>query len=139
MEYNDNTLVAYKDNALNLEAFIEDGASSLGKVPVKELESEGCMIITFKDALERIEKAEEAKYINAPIEITAEEYDYALGCLPPENWKHVRGASVFRMSEYMTSNITAHYVCVNERYFTAMRRNTTKYEALMDEIMNLYF
>ncbi len=68
-------------------------------------------------------------YCHPPKEIDEEEYIRCRECLPPEKWETVDGVNIFRMCEYMTQNITAHYGRVNnaKRYFTARYRTSVPY------------
>lgn len=61
-----------------------------------------------------------------------------LEVLPPEKWKHLGGVEIFRMMEYYTENITAHFIhlkdCFGEdRYLECFRRTTVDYAEIASE------
>ena len=94
--------------------------------------------IPLETALDQIHEVQEKTYIKSWEEITENDWDYALGVLPPEKWKTVGGVNIFRMSEYMIGNITAHYASYDNRYFMAYRRSSDSYEILSTEVLNLH-
>ena len=96
--------------------------------------SEECSFMSFDTALELIAVEENKRYHKPFVEISKDEYCEMLECLPPEKWLTCQGVNIFRMSEYWTSNITAHYAKLNGKYFTALRRNTVPYETIAKEI-----
>jgi hypothetical protein len=69
-------------------------------------------------------------------EITDQLWDDALNVLPPEKWETVDGVNIFRISERLTGNITAHYARTgfHSRYFMANRRTSTPYAQLAAEV-----
>ena len=108
---------------------------------------------TFSSFLEELNKNEPDKYFIKPIkeavelmdahndkmcgiiiEETEDEYNYALGCLPPEKFERVKSFSIFRMSEYYTDNITSHHINYGDRYFTAKYRTTTTYQSIASSV-----
>jgi len=69
-------------------------------------------------AMPQIEKAQEDKYCFAPKEITDEQFYEALESLPPLH--HIcTGIESFCMSEFYSSDITAMYFRVGDKYFQA--------------------
>ena len=40
-----------------------------------------------------------------------------LGCLPPEEWKKFKWGNIFRMSEYMTGDITTHFMEIENKFY----------------------
>ena len=98
------------------------------------LEKPGAACLSFDEALKRISEAEEKAYIKPWTEITEDQWTDALEVLPPQKWRTVDGVELFRMSEYTTGNITAHYARAGGRYFTANRRTSDAYENLAQEL-----
>lgn len=94
------------------------------------------LVMPFHEALGLINRAEELVFDTKGkwTEITVEQYDDALGCLPPQKWQTVDGVNLFQISEHASGNITAHYAVYKGRYFTAHRRTSDKYETLAEEI-----
>lgn len=90
-------------------------------------------LITW-DALAPILTAYEDEYCTPWQEISDQLWDDALNVLPPEKWETVQGVNIFRICEYLTGNITAHYARLSGRYFTATRRTSTPYAELAAEV-----
>ncbi len=127
-----NELVAYKPNATHIETTIINGKSAYSSSTVADYEATGFIIIPMDEAISRIDTALDNK-MKTLSEITREEFWDALECLPPENWKTVDGLEMFRMSEYYTADITAHYICYKNKYYSANRRDSyTHAQALKD-------
>ena len=101
------------------------------------IEGNGMICLPFDEALKRISEAEEGIYIKPWTEITEEVYMEALECLPPEKWQTVNEVNLFRMSEYTTGIITAHYARFDGRYFTANRRTSDAYQKMSEEVKAL--
>ena len=70
-------------------------------------------------------------------ELTEEQWTYWLEVLPPEKWKRVDGVEIFRVCEYLTSNITQHCTHYKGRYFSANRRTSEKYEDIANQIKSI--
>lgn len=87
------------------------------------------ILLPWDDAMAAIEAAQDATLIHPWEEIDREKHDYYLGVLPPEKWRTVDGVSIFRMSEYLTSNITQHCAAIGGRYFAGtFRTDSPSYE-----------
>ena len=100
-------------------------------------ENKNLSCVPFELALEQIRQEKEKAYIKQWIEISEEQYDEMLNVLPPEKWQTVDGVNFFRISEHLTSNITAHYAQILGHYFTANRRTSTPYQSLAAEVKEL--
>ena len=94
----------------------------------------GFVVMTLDEACDKIGALEDEKYIKQFVEISEDEYMEMLECLPPQKWQTVEGVNIFRMMEYMTGNITAHYVKYNGKFFCANRRTSTAYSEIVREI-----
>lgn len=88
-----------------------------------------------------ITETEDKKIVTKFQEITKEQWWEMYECLPP-----LRTISqddglffAFLMSEYWTSNITGHYFRIQERYFSAKRRDTENPGDMYQEIMKQFF
>lgn len=87
------------------------------------------IMVPWDKGMALIEKAQDAHYIRPWEEIDREKHDYYLGVLPPEKWRTVDGVSIFRMCEYLTSNITQHCAAIGGRYFAGtFRTDSPSYE-----------
>ena len=97
--------------------------------------------IPFEDALDLINEAENANFIDPWKEISVDDYDCWLGVLPPEKWENAGGVSLFRISERLTGNITRHVGAIKTqygiRYFTANRRTSESYKDMAKQINEL--
>ena len=131
----------YKPGETHIQTSVTNGICDFtdGKTPdeyIKELGPD-FVCIPLDDAVEQIRIAEEAIYIKPWKEITYDEWDRWLNCLPPQKWQTVNGVNLFQISEHMTSNITLHCARVGDRYFSAYRRTSDSYEKLADEVGQL--
>lgn len=101
---------------------------------------DGFVTLSIEDAEKRIMIAENKKLIPESFsEITKDEFENALECLPPQKWLRHNGGSIFRMCEYYTSNITTHFVEHKNRFFKALRRTTTPYSEIIEQIERNHF
>ena len=91
-------------------------------------------IMLFDDAIPLLETARREKYLSDWTEIDEEQWMNALEVLPPEKWRTVAGVEIFRMCEYLTGTITAHYARLGERYFSANRCARTGYDDIAAEV-----
>jgi len=143
-----DTLAIYKPGSMSLQTTAyRDGevircrfSGYLAGLP-KDLTAEeylaknpGFCLMPIDEAIQQINKAEDEKIIGEWKEITEEEWMDALGCLPPEKWETVDGVNIFRMCEYRTGNITAHYARYKGRFYTASRRTSVPYADMAKEI-----
>jgi hypothetical protein len=94
-------------------------------------------IVTLDDAADQIEEINRAQYCGPWIEIDVETWWDALEVLPPEKWQTVGGVELFRMMEYLTGSITAHYARLGSRYFTRNASTATPYAQLAAEVATL--
>ncbi len=127
--------IVYRAGNTHIETILINGLSQYSKKPKAHYIKEGFEIYdTWEEVSKIIHDLETKRLIGNWEEITEERHDDMLNCLPPKNW--VSGA--FMMCEYYTSNITSFYLIVNNRYFTARRRDTTKYTDCKTEIINQF-
>ncbi len=143
-------LVIYKKGETHLKNTVKDGKitrSKPGQVPVvmETLTVEEYLkilgpeyeAITLDEACTHIREEEDRAYIGNWIEITESQWWEYLEVLPPEKWQTVNGVEIFRMCEYWTGDITCHYAQLNNRYFSAHRRTSVKYEDIAKEIKDI--
>jgi hypothetical protein len=102
-----------------------------------EKNGHGFIACTLDDACEEITAIDNSRYLKPFVEITEEIYDEMLECLPPQKWQTVDGVNIFRMMEYLTGNITGHYVSYEGKYYMANRRTTVDYAEIAKEIKSL--
>jgi len=67
--------------------------------------------------LDEAEKRFEAQFETDPIQITENQWWYALEVLPPEDWHRTTAGESFKMSERLAGSITGIYVALDEGYF----------------------
>lgn len=126
--YPDSLATVYVDGDTNIRAFLTQKGRTEGGKTVAQVKAEKpdrqTFVLPLGDAMKRIEAAQDAKYLTPWHEINAETYEEMLNVLPPQKWESVGSVSIFRMCEYMTSNITAHYAQVGDRYFAGQFRTS---------------
>jgi hypothetical protein len=139
-EYMENEIMAiYKPGSLHLESISYDGKTvhyTDGQT-IKDYMAEcpGAVLMPLDEAIEAISKLEDEAYCSGPFhEISEKDFIKALECLPPEKWETVADVNIFRMCEYLTSNITAHYASYQGRYFTANRRTSKSYADISTQV-----
>ena len=145
-------MAIYKTGEIHLQTTVKDGLCTFSGIDRENGEDftvpeylkhlgPDFVCIPLEDAIDQIHDAQEGTYIKPWKEITEDEWDYALGVLPPEKWKTVNGVNLFRMSEYMIGNITAHYAAIDighdNKYFMAYRRTSDNYKKLSAEVKQL--
>jgi hypothetical protein len=98
---------------------------------------QGFEVMPYEMAAPMMEAAQIAKYCKPWREITEKDWWDNLEVLPPEKWRTVRGVEIFRMSEYISGNITGHFAKIGKRYFSANRDTRTEYNEIAVEIAAL--
>lgn len=101
------------------------------------LENPGFRVESWENVKNLIEALQDKHLIGQFTEISEEDYDEALECLPPQKWETVDGVNIFRMSEYTTGNITCHYTRYNGKHYSANRRTSTPYAQIASEIKGM--
>jgi len=94
-------------------------------------------IMPLEEAMSLMEEAYNAKYCSDWKEITEEEWYENLEVLPPEKWETVRGVNIFRMCEYLTGNITAHFAKLNGKFFSRNCSTRETYEELAEQVATI--
>lgn len=92
------------------------------------------LVLPYDEILPIIREIEEKTFITGISEITEEKWYDMLEVLPPEKWCTVGSVNIFRMLEYITTDITAHYMRFNKRYFTANYRTTIDYTEIANNV-----
>jgi len=133
-------LVIYKLGETNIQTTIDkNGYADFtdGKLAEAYLDKlgHGYAIMPFDQALDLITKAENEKYLDKPWkEIDEDMWEKWLSVLPPEKWQTVEGVEIFRLAEYLISNITMHCAKYNNRYFQSNRRTVEPCEFMAAQI-----
>ena len=136
-------LAVYKPGERWLKTVIEGDKVYYSKMTVEEYKATldpDVVIIPYDEAIQLIRK--ENDKMCGPWEPTSKrDYDEAFCCMPPENYQNLYGVEIFRCCEYMTDNITRHYVCVEKsrrgKYYSAYRRTSTSYLEIVKEVKAL--
>lgn len=100
----------------------------------REAGSPAFKIFSLEKAMLLMEEAQRAKYCSDWREISEETWDDALNVLPPEKWETVRGVDIFRMCEYLTGNITAHYAKLGGKFFARNCQTSETYDDLVEQV-----
>jgi len=105
----------------------------------REVGSPEFQIMPLDDALPIMEEAKKSKYCGDWREITEEKWWDALEVLPPEKWQTVRGVEIFRMCEYLSGNITAHYARLRGKFFVRNCSISENYKDLAEQVAAKWF
>jgi hypothetical protein len=84
-----------------------------------------------------IEAIKEANHVTPWVPITEARWHEMMGALPPEKWQIVGEVEIFRMSEYMISDITDHFARFGGMYFSRSCRITESYDSLAAQVRRL--
>ena len=124
--------VIWEPGQLHCHDFVIDGKTSVYKIPVDEYlkDHPECILLSNDEFKIELEKLENDTLLGDWVEITKDRYYEMLEVLPPEKWQN----GCFRMCEYMTSNITNHFIQINQRFFEANRRTSDNYTGMIEEI-----
>lgn len=128
----------YEKGKLTLHTQLRDGKCVYTGKTEEYYQSLGFVIDTYENILPLLEEAEAAKFLHKKWEqITEEAWMDALECLPPQKWERLGNTEIFRMSEFMTGNITRHYLrhFPSKTYWRNFRRTTTSYETMHTECL----
>lgn len=82
------------------------------------------MIAQFEDGL-----------VEDPKEETRDDFDYALGVLPPRRWKALRGVELFHVPEAVRGDLVHWHARVEGRFFTFIDRMNTTFDTLVDKVI----
>lgn len=114
--YPDNLATIIVEGEMYIRAFVCPNGRSEGGKTVAEIRAENpgkrVSVLPLVKAAEIVSAARDAAYIKPWAQIEADAWHEALNVLPPEKWRNVRGVEIFRMMEYTTGDITAHYARV---------------------------
>ena len=124
------TQIATKDNGDQVCGYSGD--------PVKPFLDDGYIIADLDDVLPMLEQAQKSQLCKPWVEITAEQWEDALECLPPQNWQREKGREMFTMLERTCGNISEHYARIESRYFSANRDISEEYGKLYNEIKKAF-
>jgi len=105
----------------------------------REAGSPAFQIMPLEEAIPLMEEAQKAKYCSDWQEITEKEWFENLEVLPPEKWETVRGVNIFRMREYLTGNITAHFANLHGKFFSRNCSTRETYEELAEQVAAKWF
>ena len=81
-----------------------------------------------------VAKASDDHFRHGPVEITEDQFDYALEVLPPEDFVVRNGASTFKMCEYTSGRITAIYASIRGRYYELADDFALSHDAILAKI-----
>jgi hypothetical protein len=84
-----------------------------------QAEHPGQALETITDAqLDELMKVHEAGLITDATEETADEWQWALECLPPCRWHDFAGVNLFHVSERMTADLVSWHARLNGKFYT---------------------
>jgi hypothetical protein len=105
----------------------------------REAGSPAFQIMPLDESMQLMLGEMKAKYCSDWQEITEKEWFENLEVLPPEKWETVRGVNIFRMCEYLTGNITAHFANLHGKFFTRNCSTRETYEELAEQVAAKWF
>jgi len=91
-------------------------------------------VMTFDNALIKIQKIQTKKYNKPWLKITEEKFMEMLEILPPLKWNTTNGVEMFAMSEFDEGTYTGHYAHYKGKYYYATRMITCPRCALVEEL-----
>ena len=143
MNITDNTPAVFDPAARfsGIYTFLNDqGRSVWGGETFEELKANGtvgpdAVVLPFSEALVLEQQRQRRQYCRGPVQVTAEQWDDALNCLPPQRW--VRGGSYesFRMSELLSGTIASFYVRVGRSLWTLNEEMDTSHDELVSQVI----
>lgn len=127
------THVFYKPGALHAVDAVHPvtGKGLYSGKTVEELTAENGPLETITNA--EASRRVDAAAVSAPAEITAERWDDALNCLPPQRWVRRNGAESFQFMERYCGNVTSVYVKLGDRFWTWHDIVGTEHEVLVQK------
>jgi len=131
--------VIYKPGSKTFIDVIKNGHLFYSGVPVEEhLKTHPThLLMSMDEALEQMGISFDED-LQGFREISYDDFDDAMCCLPPEKFEKIGTYTIFRMSEYTVYNITDHYIMsgTRNRYFSCPRKTTTSYDSIIKEFEN---
>tara|TARA_Y100001963_G_scaffold141737_1_gene210328 strand:- start:215 stop:682 length:468 start_codon:yes stop_codon:yes gene_type:complete len=113
-------LVAYQDKPISPEQYLQANPKA--------------SLMPLDEAVEQIQKINQAEYCKPWEEVSEQSWWDMFEILPPENYVNRGDWEMFRIQEYSTGNITAHYARIGKRYFFAERQTTASNSELLKEL-----
>jgi len=127
--------VAYKPGELHIQTvFDENGRSIYGGKGADTYRALGYEIMSLDRASDLITEEQHKTYCKGWTRISEEAWYEALEVLPPEKWQTIGGVEMFRLMEYTTGAITAHYARIGEYYYCCNESIFTDYEKLVAQV-----
>lgn len=140
MKIEASELVFYTPGSLGLHsiAVFRDGAwrcqygdQTYDEIRVKNPDMQ---MMPIDAAIKQIDDAQMAHYCKQPVEETREDFEYALGVLPPCKWSRNETWEAFYVSEPLCGSIYTWHVRIGERFFCLNRDGFSKPEQIANEI-----
>jgi len=113
--------VLYEIGKTSLESLIDkDGFTEFGRLTPEEYNEKHhtkAVVMEYEDAVPLLDKAADEKFCTDWVEIDEDFYFHMFECLPPEAFTRIKGASIWRLCEYMIDDITQHCVEYEGKYY----------------------
>lgn len=118
-----------------IDTLVEVEGSYIGQYSRETLEqvSKRHPTVMIGDALE-VAGQREAMMISEPEQITEEQFNEALECLPPEGWVRNKHTESFKMCEYYSGRITSIYARFADTYWTFKDIGGKTHVDIMDKV-----
>lgn len=92
--------------------------------------SPGVILCTYAEARKQIESRAKSE----PKPISEEDFTFALNCLPPMDWRHDANGESFKMSEFITGNVTSIYARMGNTYWMLDDVCTLSHREILERI-----
>jgi hypothetical protein len=110
------------------------GKDNLTVEEYSKLKNTEYQVLTWNELEPMIRTWQDKNILKDWKEVSKETFYEMFEVLPPIKYAALEKGFAFAMSEYLTDNITAHYVTDGEKYYMANRRILDKWETLLLEI-----
>lgn len=117
-------------DTLNADGLTSIGNESLTQVILRHPDAKQ---MSIDDAVQALQSTLVSKDVT---EITEEKFDYALGELPPNQWKRKGTTESFKCSEHLSGSITAIYVRIGLKYYTFNDYCYLKHEDIVKKVLD---
>lgn len=91
--------------------------------------------VVEEDEIDALVKTYTDGLVQAPREISEQDYEQALGVLPPCRWTSRRGVEMFHISERLTHDIVAWHTRAGDRFFAFYDRAGASLDHIADKTL----
>lgn len=135
--FTDTTPAVWDPATGRVYTFLTDaGRSFWGGETFEEMQQQGAispaaLVLPWLEAERLSNEADRARYCTGAEPITAERFEEALNCLPPERWHHRAGSESFRLSERLSGPIASFFLRIGTDYWQINEDQSTTHGELV--------